>query len=151
MGAASQNRVARAACHCTVDPGMCLSDDERVTQLDERDGSGFRMAPRVDPEEFGVSVMRGTLTLEETFQLVTKGMPLPAPGSRRVRYASVGSLREAGFEVVHTPSRRLANHPHCSVVVPSQMGELDPIVPWDAGVREAFQRCFNESEREDER
>jgi len=130
-------------CQCGPPPERCLSDDEYVTQLTDRDGT-FRSAPRVQ-REVDFSVQRGELTLAETFSNVLgDASPLPEDlQGNDVRYAQVGALREAGFVVIHTRGR-VKNGTHVSIVWMGEDGE-DVAVPWPPRVSEALDACFNET------
>lgn len=132
-----------AACRCTSVRGGCLADEQWVTHLNDKDGT-FRNSPRYNVGEFGMSVYRGQLTLDEAFEYRVGRRPFERErGLRSVRYTRVSMLREAGFAVVHTPGA-IPSSDHCTVLIPSAQGPLYPEVPWSADVSRWFEGCFNE-------
>lgn len=115
-----------------------LLGDEELTQYG-REGTDpvFRDAPRPD-QETDVSMIRGHLSPMEAASVVRKRWRLD--DRARVRYTTVGRLRELGFEVTHTPS--LHNRGHVSVRVPG--GE----VPWNDADKDAFAKAFDPREED---
>lgn len=117
-------------------------DDEFVTQLNNPDGM-FRTAPRVNGE-VDLSVLRGRLTLQEAYTYVTTGEPLEDDlVGRAVRYTTAGALRNEGFEVIHTPTRKIKNSIHTSVVWPG-MEDGTPQVPWGDSQTQALELAFSQ-------
>ncbi len=113
-----------------------LEDDELVTQ---RVARGLDAPPEYNqpkyPEEFpAVSVIRGALTPEEALRRVRKGMST-ATRDDGVRRATVGTLRDAGFILTHTPTNR--NPDHVSVTYPGD---------WERDVALLFKTCFATTE-----
>jgi hypothetical protein len=107
-----------------------IADDEYVTQRIER-GRAEIDRPRVSDFDGMVSVSRGRKTPSQMFHVVRKAAKCgPDDGAR---YARVGDLRSAGFDVTHTPNRR--NPDHASVSYPAD---------WDDPVALLFRSCFSE-------
>jgi len=130
-------------CRCGPLPEECVHDDEYVTQLTERDGT-FRRAPRV-AREVDFSVTRGTVGVAAALAAVVKDRePLPEEIQKnRVRHARVGDLRDAGFEVIHTPGR-VRNGPHVSIVWMGDDGS-EATAPWTNEVSASLEACFNDA------
>lgn len=85
------------------------------------------------PQDFGgVSVILGRLDVESVYRLVVKAGK--AASDDGVRYARVGELRAAGFEVVRAPTNR--NPAHLRV-------ERESV--WSHGAAVAFVSCFSET------
>ncbi|GGM32945.1 hypothetical protein GCM10011608_16780 [Micromonospora sonchi] len=112
-----------------------LRDDVDLTQYGE-DGEGFRSCLRVDIGETEMSLIIGRQSKMAVALLVTKA----APPWATARYTTVGALRQAGFEVVHSPTR--GNPLHVSVFPPS--GPHGP-AEWDDAMATSFDKCFTES------
>lgn len=110
-----------------------LLDSEELTQYG-REGTSpvFRDAPR-SSQETELSMLRGHLSAAEAAIYVRKRSQ--ADDRDQVRYTTVGRLRDLGFEVTHTPSRR--NPDHVSVRVPEGR------VPWEDAERGAFVKAFD--------
>lgn len=106
-----------------------LGDDEWIAQRISRNRPDID-SPRPQDAD-GVSGFRGRISPEEARRRVVKGgSPGPNDG---VRYAPVGALRAAGFEVNATPNNR--NRLHVSIVC---LGD------WDQAAAAAFVSCFSE-------
>jgi hypothetical protein len=133
------NFIVKLACKCGPPPDACLQDEEQVTQLSDAGGATFRDAPRAHLER-GLSVIRGKIEVEEAEMLVRVR---PTSTDNRVRYASVGVIRAAGFAVVHTPSR--TNPTHVSVVWPGDDWRTQQVIPWSPEVMLKFAACFGSS------
>jgi hypothetical protein len=116
-----------------------LAPDQWVTQhgVVRKDGhEDFRNTLRADRDkpERDMSVIRGLLTAEEAGNVRLGTRPRRRPDA--ARSTRVGTLREAGFRVEHTP--RLPRSPdHVSVFWDA--GE------WDASVGAKFEACFDQS------
>lgn len=109
-----------------------IGNDETVTQRISR-GPGAPPdidAPRTK-DQGKVSVQRGRKSPSEMFHIVRKGGTCsPDDGAR---YAVVGDLRRAGFEVTHSPTNRSKDH--ASVTYPAD---------WDEAVALLFKSCMKE-------
>jgi hypothetical protein len=141
----SANHVQRSACRCGPPPERCLAQDQELAQLGWAN-KPFRNQPRVD-RELGLSVLRGPISVEAAVQYVLPEEPTPSQLKKgRIRLTTAGSLREAGFAVVHTPGQ-VRKDEHCSVVWPASDPLSAPQVPWPPEVSARFDSCFNE-ERE---
>jgi hypothetical protein len=107
-----------------------LSDDEPLTQY-----VFARNSPQDRPrlrESDGLSLLRGALTANEAAGFVRLHVN-SAYDDDTVRYTYVGRLRAAGFEVVATPSKRIA----IQVSVRQRAG-------WSDQTCAAFNACFLE-------
>ena len=113
-----------------------LPDDLRLTQYGEVPpyGEDFRDRLREDRGETEVSMILGEVDSSAAAILVRRFL---APGSIR-RVTTVRRLREAGFRVVHSPTK--ANRLHVSVYPP--LATPDEAVEWDAKVADLFNACF---------
>lgn len=113
-----------------------LPDDTKLTQYGERSpvGDGFRDRLRVDIGETEISMILGEVDAVAAAMLVTKHL---APGAA-VRVTSVAWLREAGFRVVHSPTR--GNPLHVSVFPPDD-------ADWGDDLARRFNSCFTEGVR----
>lgn len=135
--------LRRRACRCGPPPERCIPDDTVMVQYASRAGR-FIDGPRTTVER-EVSLLFGAhLTREAVFQYV-RGEPPTGRDLRRAgfRSATAGALREAGFAVVHTPSK-VKDVEHASVCWPAD----DPLrrqeIPWPPDVSDRFIGCFNE-------
>jgi hypothetical protein len=135
------NHLEKAKCGCP-DPEACIGDRQILTQLDNAEG-GFRLAPRPNRAELGLSMMIGRLSAEQMMSLVARRR---LADGRAVRYTTAGTLRGSGFAVLHTPGRS-SDRPHASIVWPIPGGPWNPAVPWDEDVQKRFDSCFNVVER----
>jgi hypothetical protein len=94
----------------------------------QRKGDDFDSRP--EDEQQGLSLIRGKVSIEQASQLVReRGLQ---PGDA-VRHTTVGCLKDAGFEVRHSPLRGFRDH--CSVKWPNL---------WDDEVERRFEECWNE-------
>lgn len=100
----------------------CLSTSSRIRRL------RMRHAPR---DSDGLSLIRGRLSTQSAAQYVRRTKW--AYRGDGVRYTTVGALREAGFRVKATPSRR--NPIHVSVCYETE---------WTDDVTSAFNACFDD-------
>jgi len=106
-----------------------IADDEYVSQYGSQQ-RGFQDRPRIQDTD-GLSGILGELTPAEARRRVRRvGAPT---GDDGVRYARVGDLRAAYFEVRHTPWP--GNTLHVSIRYPSE---------WDDAVAGTFNRCFSD-------
>ncbi len=97
-------------------------------------GEGFRDRLREDIGETEVSLILGEVDASAASVLVTKYLSTPAMR----RLTSVGELRTAGFQVVHSPTK--ANRLHVSVYPPVlTTGER---AEWDDELANKFNACF---------
>ncbi|NRQ51566.1 hypothetical protein [Aeromicrobium stalagmiti] len=137
-----RNSMLAMTCQCDDGPIDCLKSDQPVTQFVPGDDQ-FRCQPRSD-REVGLSLQKGTLstTGARDAMLGKARSSKPKTGSR-VRYSTVGTLRDNGFEVIHTP-RKIANGTHVSVVWPNTNSVYDAFVPWPEDVTQTFNECFDE-------
>ena len=103
-----------------------VEDYEVITQFGSRRG-GFRSRPR--PTEPDVSVLLGRVAVGDAARLV-RGRLLVGDG---VRFASVGALRLAGFNVSHTPSRRIPMH-----------ASIERVRVWDDRAGRRFDSTYSE-------
>ncbi len=134
------------ACACGTPPQECVRDEEWVTQVTDPHGN-FYNEPRDYRSEVEVSALRGKLQVAEALRYVMKMPPNEADIARNgVRHAQAGTLREAGFAVVHTPGRRIRQSPHVSIVWPDDDPLARQDTPWPADVSLEFNRCLNEDE-----
>lgn len=114
-----------------------IANEEYVSQFVGR-GPGSPRPPQCMPRERdtdGLSAIRGRVSPAEAGRLVRTPrrraqIPLTFDG---VRYASVAELRQAGFEVHATPSRR--NPSHVSITYRGV---------WDQHAASMFEACFGE-------
>jgi hypothetical protein len=106
-----------------------LDDDQVLTQYGTA-SDGFRCQPRWSKED-ALSLIRGRLSGEEASRVVRRGRLL-GEGRDLARYTSAGTLRRAGFEVLHTPTR--LNPDHVSVRFKDD---------WDEEVCDAFDDAFS--------
>lgn len=83
----------------------------------------------------GLSAIRGVLTPAEAYRLVRSVAARRAPpsGLDGVRYARVGDLRDAGFTVAASPTKR--NQEHVSIAYPGV---------WTDGIAATFDGVFSE-------
>lgn len=110
-----------------------LQDDEEITHYGWA-GSNYTFHP--EPRmgiEVALSMTRGRRTLAEAAKIVRKRDYVK--GHDRVRYTTVGCLRESGFEVLHAPSNE--NPDHVLVQVPGAL------VPWNDEQRDALVKAFD--------
>lgn len=117
-----------------------IADDEELTQYgrvtsapanpDHPGIPTFRIAPRADADSDGLSLMLGHQTADEMVRAVRRFPKLTSDD--RVRYVTAGRLRDAGFVVRHTPTRK--NPGHVSV---TKDGE------WDTVTEVEFDVCFD--------
>jgi hypothetical protein len=93
---------------------MELPDELRLTQYGERPpyGDGFRDRLRANIGETELSMILGEVDAPAAAVLVTRYL---APGAMS-RVTTAGRLRQAGFRVVHSPTR--TNRLHVSVFPP---------------------------------
>lgn len=111
------NHVQRSACHCGPPPERCVPDDEELIQHGWR-GSRYRNQPRID-RELGLSVLRGSISVEEATRYVLRWeRPTEQQLNRaRIRRTTARALREVGFAVVHAQAgqgkRALHGHMAC--------------------------------------
>jgi len=145
--AAPANHVQRAACKCGPPPELCVPDETLLTQFAWRPSS-FRIRPRADRGELGLSVLIGRLTVEEAARYVLMGQPPPARqlASAAVRLTTAGDFRRAGFAVVHTPGR-VKPGIHATVVWPNTDPIRCPDGNWNTQVSDLFNMCFNEQQK----
>ncbi len=116
-----------------------LHDDLRLTQFGERGaGAGFRDRLRPEIGETEVSLILGDVDADAASMLIVKYL---SPWRVR-RVTTVGLLRQAGFQVVHSPSRY--NRLHVSVFAPTREpgGEAE----WDDELAAQFNACFTKYE-----
>lgn len=120
---------------------MNLEPDAWLTQYGEHPpGQPCRSHLRTELGETDMSMIMGRIGAEEASMIVRKwASPLAA-----VRYVQVGTLREKGFVVEHTPTRH--NSGHVSVYAPR--GVDDEQMEWDDGVAALFEACFKASSDE---
>lgn len=131
-------------CECGPPPYECLLDDQIITQLNDQDGS-FRPQPRL-PKESDMSVLLGEVDVETAFRNVVGRDPFEGElDGRLVRSAKVGDIRRVGFAVVHTPSRRVKNSLHSSIVWPADAAS-PPEVPWIEEMINALDLCFSDAD-----
>jgi hypothetical protein len=86
-----------------------------------------------------MSVIYGRLDVLDAMSKIMRLVTEERAAGRQVRYARAGDLRDAGFGVVHTPSK--ANKLHCSVVWPPEPNP-GARVPWPDDLVDALQTCF---------
>lgn len=110
-----------------------LPDDTNLTQYGENPpvGGGFRDRLRVHIGETEISMILGEVDASAAAMLVTKHLN---PGAT-VRVTTVARLREAGFRVVHSPTR--GNSLHVSVHPPDD-------AEWSDDLARRFNSCFTE-------
>ena len=119
----------------------CVANDETLTQYGtEGDRGKAVFYSRRKEGQPGLSILRGTKSAEEAAAAV-RGRSGIMLGRDRVRYTTVGKLRKAGFEVIHTPTR--VNWEHCSVVLLGPDGTLDEDAEWSDEVSSRFNACFD--------
>jgi len=138
--------VRKYACPTDLSGGQCIGDDEILTHHTPRRGQ-YVNAPRVDIE-VEVSMIRGRVDKAEACRRRNGGAPahpvdVAAAG---VRHTTAGTLRAAGFAVVHTCGRRGEGNPHVSAVWPAANPLDEPDPKWPEPVQEAFAACFTEEE-----
>jgi hypothetical protein len=109
-----------------------LLDDEELTHYGcAATGPTVFRGPKSDETE--ASMLRGRITAAEAAILVRKKWT-PDPRDR-VRYTTVGHLRDLKFDVVHTPNP--SNPDHVSVRVPRVEG------PWNDDERAELEKAFD--------
>lgn len=115
---------------------MELPDDLRMTQYGERPpyGDGFRDRLRESVGETELSMILGEVDALAAAVLVTRYL---APGALS-RVTTAGRLREAGFRVVHSPTK--TNRLHVSVYPP--LTEAGEPAEWDDKMASLFNACF---------
>jgi hypothetical protein len=137
--------VRKNACDTDRAGGQCIGDDEILTHHAWQRGK-YKICP--DPEmcEVELSLMRGTLSVLEACQRRNQGNPVPPQDVVRasVRYTTAGTLRRAGFAVIHTCGRKGEGYGHVSAVWPPANPLEEPDPAWPPGVQEAFAACFTE-------
>jgi hypothetical protein len=143
MAEPSTTRVKERSCTCGGPPEFCVADEEELTQHGKiaNGMEVYRDEPRVATER-DLSLIRGHLSPEEATRY-----RLPRATRRdfrraRVRYTTAGVLRKAGFAVVHTPSGRINDDPHVSVVWPAEAPLERQDIPWPEEVKARFAQCF---------
>jgi hypothetical protein len=141
--------MARCASTCGTDPFTCLESDEVVTQYgrEAEGGDDFHATPRTD--EPGLSVQRGQLSPSEICRSVRgEALTTDELEAARARYSTAGALRDAGFSIVHTPTK--ASRGHATVVLCSRSKPFSVRTPWPKAVSALFDACFNGSEGDNE-
>jgi hypothetical protein len=115
-----------------------VADDATVTQFGEKKpvGEGFRDRLRPEIGETEISMILGDVDADAASILVTRTLT-PA---RICRKTLVGVLREAGFRVVHSPTK--ANRLHVSVYPPTDSEEQE--TDWGVELADRFNGCFTE-------
>jgi len=119
-----------------MDPEQ-IGDEEPLTQYGRADSdehcsdSRFRCIPRFEDGEQDVSLLRGQLSVEEAAWAVCRRAARPGD---LVRHTTAQALRNAGFLVSHTPTRR--NKGHVSVEYQGK---------WTENMRKAFDLAFGEA------
>lgn len=147
MAGDRRSYVERQACRCEEGPDKCVADEELLTQHTWKAGI-FNDAPRDEPAERELSMLRGDVTVAEAceYRSSTK-VPAAKVAKAGRRQTTAAEVRAAGFAVVHTPGW-IKNGLHVSIVWPSD----DPVhaqrVPWPPEVSKKFAACFNESRGE---
>lgn len=86
-----------------------LNDDETVTQISDMDGR-FRNRPRPKRDDDGISVVRGKWSITEAKAKAFGQQSLPPSTDEGVRHATVGNLRQRGFDVDHRPTNNNRDH-----------------------------------------
>ena len=116
-----------------------LPDELRLTQYGERSpiSEGFRCRLRAEIGETEISLIVGNVDAQAASMLVVKYMSPYAVA----RVTTVGALRRAGFEVIHSPSK--TNRLHVSVY-PPVLASGDR-AEWDDELASRFNACFTES------
>jgi hypothetical protein len=119
-------------------PDPDASPDLRLTQFGEESpgADGFRDRLREHIGETEISMILGEVDASAAAVLVTGYL---IPGAAR-RVTTVGCLRDEGFVVVHSPTKR--NRLHVSVFPPVTEGGQS--VEWDDKVAIQFNTCFTE-------
>jgi hypothetical protein len=136
--------VQRSACRCGPPPEWCMAEEQALVQLGWA-RKPFRNQPRMD-REVGLSVLRGPISVMAAVRYVLPQEPTDGQlKNGRIRLTTAGSLREAGFAVVHTPGP-VRRDEHCTVVWPDSEPLSSPQVPWPPEVSARFDSCFNEEE-----
>jgi hypothetical protein len=134
----AQQRTTFSLAAATILEVLDVPDDAVLTQYGQSDGPGrneFRCKPRFAKGETDLSMLWGELTVERATLLVTKR---PVLANDAVRYTTARLLRGRGFQVQHTPSRRMREH--ISVTVPG--GHIE----WDNDQEMAFLMAFADYE-----
>jgi hypothetical protein len=115
---------------------MELPDELRLTQYGERPpfGDGFRDRLRGHIGETELSMILGEVDAPAAAVLVTRYL---APGAT-TRVTTARRLREAGFRVIHSPTK--TNRLHVSVFPPlTSAGEP---ADWGGKLAALFNACF---------
>lgn len=120
-----------------------LGDEEWLSQVGYRRADGTwkfpdRLRPLRDPPETDISMCLGRLTPAEARVTAFGAYVRLKPGRDAVRYFRVGTLRQAGFRVEHTP-RHPGSPSHVSVF-------WDGDNEWDDTVAELLHSCGMEGE-----
>lgn len=100
------------------------------------DGEPFKCCPPYDQEE--LSMVRGRCTPDEVATSVNPRRTTGAAPGEGVRHATAGELRDAGFRVWHSPTRR--NPDHVSVATVDSGGT------WTDDDKARFNACFKPPE-----
>lgn len=118
-------------------PPRDIGDDEVLTQYGQQDvdTEAFHCAPRAVDRD-GLSLIAGTLTVEEACQMVHRGRCVEHDKCG-VRHTTAGRLRRAGFVLLHTPNKRNPNH------VSVTHG-----VNWDDDAAASFNLCFGRADED---
>lgn len=106
--------------------GEHLSDDEALTQYARF--NDFRREPRAK-DRGEISVLRGIWGVKEAAEMVRRQSVDEDDG---VRYTTVARLKEAGFSVRATPTRRNPRH-----------GSVEYSGPWDEDTCNRFDACWD--------
>jgi hypothetical protein len=139
--AVAPNHIQRSACKCGPPPEDCVPDNEDLTQYGPKAGK-FRNQPR-EGVELGLSVLIGRWSAGDAVRYVLPQPPAKEQLDRAVvRLTTAGTLRKAGFAVVHTPGR-VKPGKHATVVWSQGDPIAQPVVPWSQTASEEFDSCFN--------
>jgi hypothetical protein len=116
-----------------------LPGETKLTQYGEKPpvGEGFRDRLRVDIGETEMSMILGEVDAAAASMLVAKHL---VPGAI-TRTTTVARLEEAGFRVIHSPTR--GNPLHVSVFPPRAEASGD--AEWGDNLAQSFNACFTEA------
>jgi hypothetical protein len=139
---ASIETFRRRVCTCSVPPDRCVPDATVLVQYSS-DGKEFRNRPRIDRETCVSVLMADGWSLAKVSEYVRRASPTRAILERAgMRSTTAGTLRAAGFAVVHTPGA-IVNGPHVSVVWPGAQPLDQHVATWSPEVSAKFDSCFN--------
>lgn len=131
----------RCRTQCGNEPEACVADDETLSQYGEE--QEFHNRNRINRQEPGLSVQRGRWTPEELCRYLYGDPPEPQLQMADARYTTARRLREAGFQVIHTPGKLGYQANHATVAWLPIFNDEGAVLAWTAEATSLFDACFN--------